>query len=328
MRRPPLCFQCFLFVFAALAPLGCSLGRPTLRAVFVTGVPLPNAQVESDLWSEAPELHVTVRRGQGRLAETREVKLRAIHDGRALSILAQWVDDTQTFDRRAWAWDLVKQDYFLHESPIDQFAILWPLSKRASFCMLDGRDAVYDVWQWRTGWMDAGVYTESGYADDRRLILKTHPKGTRPDQVKGPLYRAGHGKMVEFNWVEDRGVPGQRPTEKPETRQKFRMPGFAVQEARGSAADVLARGFYNPKFRKETSQDSLHNTWRTHKNGDYWSVEFYRLLLTADAAEDYELRGRGPFPFAVAVWDNSAHGDHFTSGALRLVLAKTPNTPL
>jgi len=36
---------------------------------------------------------------------------------------------------------------------------------------------------------------------------------------------ARQGKMVEFNWVEDRGVPGQRPTEKPETRQKFRV-GF------------------------------------------------------------------------------------------------------
>lgn len=301
----------------AVGLLGCGLRQPTLHVAWVETVPRPNGLAEQS-WEIAKPLIVMVHRGSGKTAEERPVQLQAVHDGREISIMARWSDHTDTVTRRDWLWDDKREDYVLEEYPVDQFAILWPLTKKASFDMLDGKAAAYDVWQWRARWSDI-----AGYADDRRLILKPHPKGTRPEQVQGPLYPARRG-MVEFCWEEDSGTPGIRPTHKPVSKINFHMPGGESAEAKGSAADVQASGVYTPMLRKAENKD---NTWKRNPDGDYWFVEFYRLLLTPYKDEDYQIKGRGPHFFAIAVFDNESGADHFVSGPIRLILGKESKDP-
>jgi hypothetical protein len=156
-------------------------------------------------------------------------------------------------------------------------------------------------------------------------MLKVHPKGTRPNQVEGPLYPVHGGKkMVEFIWIEDLNARGTRPTRKPVAREKLRMPGGEAIDAPESASDVHVMGIYNSMLHKADNKDT---TWKVNPKGDYWFVKFYRLLTTADKTADYQIRGRGPHPFAIAVFDNEGGGDHYVSGPLRLILDKPSDKP-
>lgn len=289
-----------------------------MHAAWVSGVPVPTGIIRSDLWNQASELTVTVHRGAGKAAESRQVSLKAIHDGRAISIMARWADESETFVRRAWVWNAQKKDYDLETYEVDQCALLWPLSPAVSFCMLDGRDASYDVWQWRAGWSDI-----SGYAEDRRVVIRAYPKDAVPPEAVGPLYPSQDGdERVEILWAEDEGIGGTRPTSKPEEKTRLRMPGGEKDEARGSAADIRVGSHYQPRLHKGENK-----IWQIGEKGNEWTVQFYRLLVASSPQEDYAIRGRGPHPFAVAIWDNENAGNHFTSGPIQLLLEREPKAP-
>lgn len=294
---------------------GCGLMRPTLQAVWCAPVPLPSGFVAPVPWAKAPILTLTARRGAGAFAETRVVQLKACTDGRALSILVRWSDDHDAKLGRFWLWDENRSIYQLQRFPIDQCAILLPLSKGASLNPWDGKASVCDVWQWRAGWSDL-----SGYADDRRLFVRPQPVGTRPAEVKGRLYPLSRSKLVELQWLDDSGVPGTILSGRPITYLKSSVSGAAVGEAMGSAADVRALGAYSPKLQEVAGKPS---TWRYSPLGDDWFVAFYRLLVTASTeGDDCQLRGPGPFRLAVAIWDNSEGDDFYLTEPIRLKLAR------
>jgi hypothetical protein len=327
-RLPLVWGQTLLVGLWAMTLTCCAVWQPRLRAAWTPGVPLPNGLIETSLWDRARPLDIEVRRSGG---EQRKVRMRAIHDGRAISFLVQWVDATDTLKhrewtvngepekldlvgRRIWVWNETKEIYELQEMPADQLAIMWPLadaqgrapgSRAPQFGMLDGAEGAFDVWEWTAGWTDL-----SGFARDCRLMLTPHPASTAPDQVTGTLYnqRRGPGK-VEVAWLEDSGHPGTVATERPDKFRNWRMPGARAQTSRGGAGDILAQGVYNPAVNQRPA---------------YWFVEFHRLLVTESPQEDYQIRGRGPHWLALALFDNSVAGDHFASGAIRLEMEKTP----
>lgn len=305
------------FLFASLFVLpfaGCMLTRPTLHAAWVSDVPKPNGMIEQG-WNIAPPLYLMVHRGSGHTAEKRPVQLQAIYDDRAICIMARWPDHSESVFRRQWAWNDKIEDYQLELQPVDQFAIMWPMSKNASFNMLDGKAATYHIWQWRAAWSDL-----SGFADNRRLVLKPHPKGTRPETCSGPLYPLPHGKKwIEFLWRDKSGIRGTRETPKPITQIKRLMPGGEAQDAPESSSDIYVSGVYSPMLHPENREQT---TWKMDPQGDFWFVKFYRHLLTKDKAWDYQLRGSGPHYFAIAVFDNESGADHFVSGPIRLILGK------
>jgi hypothetical protein len=269
-------------------------------------VPMPNARIETMLWEQAPSITVRLRRNTSGKIETRLVQLRAITDGRTLSIMARWYDTTETIQKRSWVWDEAASEYVLEVYPVDMIAIQWPLTGSGSFNMLDGQAASYDVWRWQAGWNNA-----SGYGDDLSLRLSPHPLGTNPSEIEGHLYEdIGHDSLVEVLWKNDDGVPGLAETTRPNNRIHSRMFGSRILMASGSAADVKAIGLYNPG--KERSKST-------------YFVEFYRTLTTADADADYQIVGPGPHPFAIALTDQTAPIDHFTSGKILLYVDQVQN---
>ncbi|MCL5269316.1 MAG: hypothetical protein M1457_01880, partial [bacterium] len=197
------------FLGASLNPAG--LLHPTLRAAWVPSVPLPNQRVETEVWGRAKPLIIDVVRRSGSVDDRVSVKLFAIHDGRALSILAMWADDRETFLRRDWLWKPEKHDYVLETNPVDEFMIEWPMRGSRDPCMLNGKESTWDVWQWFAGWTDIG-----GYAEDRTMEIKRRPPGTRPADVEGRLYPAIGGRgLVEIVWRDDEGVGGTTVNRKP-----------------------------------------------------------------------------------------------------------------
>lgn len=310
--------RCRLIALFALLPAltGCGFFRPTLRAIWCSPAPLPNGLVEKYPWEKAPTLTVQARRGSGAFSETRSVQIKACTDGRALSILVRWVDEHEAKVGRFWVWDDERGAYQLEQYPVDQLAVLWPITPHASFKIWDGKSAVYDAWQWSAGWSDL-----AGYADDRRLFVRHHPWGAQPGQLKGQLYPLGRRKgLVELEWRNDAGVPGAVPMPRPVTFFKHRLDGIEVNEPLGSVADVRAKGVYTPRLR---SNGEGKKVWSYHPQGDDWFVEFYRLLVTASKDDDdYQLRGYGPHRFALALWDNSSNDSFYLTEPIRLVLAR------
>lgn len=311
-----------LFPLLALALLpalltGCGCFSPTLRAVWVTKVPLPNGFVEKYPWEKAPLLTVNAHRGNGWMTETWPVQIKACTDGRSISLLVRWVDPHESQVGRFWVWDDKRNGYQLQSYPIDQCAVLWPITPKASLDPWHGKPASYDLWHWKAGWSDL-----SGYADDRRLIVRHYPWGTRPEQVKGRLYPLSKRQgMVGMEWVNDSGTPGTVEVPRPMTLLRLREMGIATSdEVHGSVADVRAQGVYTPKVRLSAEKA---DTWSYSPQGDDWFVEFYRLLVTdSKEGDDYPIRGRGPHRLAIMLWDNEAGDSFYITDPIRLVLDK------
>lgn len=313
MRRAPGLFLTLLLLPSLTA---CGLFQPRLRAVWCSTTPKPNGLVEKYPWANAPTLTLTAHRGRGEFAETRPVQIKACYDGRALSLLVRWYDDHEALIGRYWTWNEQLSDYQLQQFPIDQCAVLLPISKKSDGNPWSGKEGVFDAWHWRAGWSDL-----SSYADDRRLAVRRHPWGTSSSQVKGRLYPLDKRRgMVELEWIDDAGKPGTAATPKPMVRLQDRLTGAEMSEAKGSIADVPAQGVYTPRLRNVPNKQE---SWRYYTHGDDWFVEFYRLLTTGSKEnDDCQLRGRGPFTIAIALWDNDSHDNFFITDPIRLTLDK------
>lgn len=311
-----------LLAVLLLCGTGCSLFQPTLKAVPVRSVPFPNGRIETAIWDQAPELRVAAYRRAAGIRERRDVKLRAIHDGQAISILATWVDETQTLDRVNYLWNEKTERYDQFIYLVDQFAIEWPLSENPSFCMLGDREEKYDLWSWKAGWTNF-----SGYADDMQVLITPHPTGTKPEDVLGELYprRDGQG-LVEVQIVPDSGKAATFLAPVPERRKEARAAGVATDYPRGSAGDVQAFGVYSKEIVTPTSDQIMDTAtpgywyheqmWRYREPS--WFVEFYRLFTTAYPEEDYQIKPKGENRFAISIHNQSDKGDHYTTGPIRL----------
>jgi hypothetical protein len=99
---------------------------------------------------------------------------------------------------------------------------------------------------------------------------------------------------------------------------------------KGSAGDVQAYGVYSKAIDEPTEDQRMDAAtpgyWYKEKWGRYkeasWFVEFYRLLATATPNEDYAINKDGNNLFALAIHDQSAAGDHYSTGAIRLRFGK------
>lgn len=318
-----LSFVAFILLLGGCQRLGVA---PTLHVQPVQAVPKPNAMIERGLWGEAPELTLRARRVEGGFETGRPVQLRAVHDGRALSILAAWPDPSETVMYRRWIWSEAEEAYHLQEFPADALELHWPLDGGKPPDWTQGEGGTLDVWRWRADWTD-----RSGWADDGRLKVEVVAMDADKTDAAHELYPlAGGKKMAALRWIADSGRPGTRATGRPPRHQGASLPGAWGEEARGSAADVEARGLYNrlplgrPNhiFVKE-GEYLRDNAWRQPGFDDetvgYWFVEFYRRLRTDYPEEDYQIGERGNW-LRLEIVDNEGGGARYRTEPFRLVL--------
>jgi hypothetical protein len=311
LRRHPARSQSpFLTLCSFLLLTGCGALHPLLRVAAVGETPEPNGIYETHIWNQAVPLDLVLKHTRGVAGDRIPLRLKAVHDGRAISIFARWPDGTKSSNRWSWVWNRETNDYQLEYAVTDQFTLLWPMEPgdRAS-CMLKPRqlETRYDAWRWIGGWSDIG-----GYAGDQVLtIRKSDGKSLKPDH-KQDLYPIGHsGQFAGFSWIDDHGTPATTIRSKPFLHTRSRISGHESHPPSGSAADLRVRSVYNPKM-----PDIAANRF----------IEFYRLLKTGHADDDIQFDAAESFVFAVSIHDHTEGADHYVSGPIRLKFDKPSET--
>lgn len=270
---------------------GCSLFPPTLEAKRVKVVLRPNRIIEAgSMWEKAAPLRLTLHNAQ-LPSMTLEMTLRAVHDGESLGLLAHWPDPTPVEPyERSWILRQGAQNYVLMEQPPDTLSFKFRLTGAETACMMTGEEGIYDLWHWRAGWSNI-----SGYADDKRMIIRRTPPESGEFQTYGGIVE---GAPIYLQTLPDEGRPPYELAGRPREKKYHTLPGLAPQIPTGSQGDILAEGL--------------------HQAGAY-VVEFKRPLRTGHD-DDFQFEGKGPFLFSVAVTRDGRGQSHYTSDLIRLKL--------
>jgi len=283
---------------------GCQLTQPTLHVAEIQSVPKPNRLIEiNTVWAEAKPLKVKVQTpgimpGVMNDEGARTVTLRAVHDGRAISVLAIWDDPTESRDRSMWVWNDDSNQYFRLDTPCDLFAMKFCIEGAEDACMMSGGEGVYDVWEWRGGWTHL-----TGYAEDQVLrITRTRPDSGQFKQypIGGPA-AIGSGlptDSIYIHWMPDKGDLPYQWVPRPKRRERAVMNAIRAQQPTESTGDVLAEAVY--------------------QNGG-WALELYRTLTTGND-DDYAIKAHVPHMFSIAITDGQEGAQHLTSNLIRMKL--------
>lgn len=308
---------------------GCSALRPTLHVAYNDPTPLPTSLIETAIWEKARPLKVKLTQPGG---QTTTAEIRAVHDGRAISFLIAWPDQSEAVISKVWVHRSKDAPWILEDVLTDRIWLMLPLSQNAPLDIFRATNSQYDVWQWQASWSN-----ESGYAEDGRLIVKHHPGPEPPKEHGGILFASPDGNgFIEQTWHDDEGNVGTiaRPQPLPYDAKSVLPAPMASPYASGSAIDVRVLGAYS---RQQTESATTFWTKRGGRVPGYWFgekppedvagsyfVRYYRFLKTEARDEDYQFDGRGPHPFALAIVDNKSGAQPYVSRPLRLMLDKVP----
>ena len=159
----------------------------------------------------------------------------------------------------------------------------------------------------------------------------------RPAGTAATVYPQPRGEGYVSVAIEmDEGQPGTITALEPKERGVTHLvpAATASPRAQGSVADVKSAGKYGKTYR-EKARRSRFQVGKDERTPGYWfgqnpvedmpgawTVEFQRLLLTADKKADAQLAVGRRAEFAVAVVDNGAGREPMISGRLKLKLIK------
>ncbi len=264
-------------------------GRPPSPVLTVPPVPkgpTVDGNAADAAWKGAPALAVPLT-GGGRSIEAR---VRAVHDGVRVYLLAEWPDGTEDALYRPWTWDEQKKTYVQADRVDDGFAVALYRSSPDQACKLNGEEQEADTWLWRAFWSSV-----AGHADDGVLRVS---RQRLPHANPYPT-ASGSGQV----WIREEPDDGPPPWALviPVEFQGAEVASYRKQSAAGSRGDVLAAGRWTPGGAR----------------GGTWAVEMSRALDTGHA-DDVPLRAGTRQPAAFAVFDRSEKGRHVSSELIQL----------
>jgi hypothetical protein len=214
------------------------------------------------------------------------VRVKAVHDGTSVYLLAEWADPSRDDAYRPWLWDSAGGSYRQTAQLDDAFSVLLYREGSASnSCMLEGQEVDADLWLWRAGW---GAL--SSLADDGRLRVSRN----RIPQANPYPVRSGQGQVwIRQDW--DEGSPGWSLFI-PVGRTADTVPSYRAARPKGSRGDVAASG-----------------AWGDGR----WAVTFRRALDTGHP-DDIPLVPGASLLASFAAYDKADRGDHASSPAVSL----------
>lgn len=263
-----------------------------LRAVRSSLAPKLDGNADDAAWARAPVLVVKVSKGKGDKRVVQDVRLRAIHDGASIYLLAIWQDSTADESHHSWTWDVKAGQWVKGEDLEDRFAIEFPMGDSFHACMLSGVPYRSDVWHWK-----AARTNPAGYAHDKHHIISLDRTSD-----KAAEYKIGKDKWVYVDRRADAGVSPFRAVPAPAApiapqNPAGPAPAYGPRDPTGSQADIRARG--------------------RHARGR-WTLELERALDTRHE-DDTKFEVGGTYRAAIAVFDHESDEDHRTS---KLILLK------
>lgn len=169
--------------------------------------------------------------------------------GGRVYVALKYPDAAADATHRMWEWTGDK--YVDGKQREDMAALRFHLAGQFDRSMLSVADYRADVWVW-----SAARTNPSGVADDL-----THHMTT--EMLEGAAEYEVPGKgTIYIRKLRDAGVGPHKLLLRPKENRGDKLPSFEVVQARGSAADVLAKG-----------------SW----NGGHWNLEFGRAMNTGNA---------------------------------------------
>lgn len=253
---------------------------PPLRLAVrrVAAGPELTASPQDAAWRSAQAVEIPL---QGPAGSPRKVRMKAVHDGTSVYLLAEWADPSRDDAYRPWVWDPVGGSYRQTGQLDDAFSVLlYREGSASSACMLEGQEVDADLWLWRAGW---GAL--SSLADDGRLRVSRN----RIPQANPYPVRSGQGQVwIRQDW--DEGTPGWSLFI-PVGRTTDTVPSYRAARPKGSRGDVAASG-----------------SWSDGR----WTVTFRRALDTGHS-DDVPLVPGASLLASFAAYDKADRADHASS---------------
>ncbi len=232
-----------------------------------------------ELWREVPALEIAVRRSlPPDKGKATQAILKSVHTDTHLYFLVRWKDETKDdASHKPWVWSAEKNAYVEGPEREDMFALAFERSGEFDPDMLSGKEAVWDVWQWK-----ASRTNPQGYAMDR-----THRYTREKPAGKAKSYKDRGGKQIWIARPEDVGDTVEEKQSAPKARGEASVPQYLPGTPTGSAADVRAKG-----------------TWAD----GWWTLELERKLNTGHD-DDTKFDLSRTFKMAVSAHDRTGDMD-------------------
>lgn len=319
----PLVAACLVLTALPAGPTGRIL---TARRIAAAGDYLGQLP-----WDDAPPLRIELAGGVGFDAGRTRVTLRALHDGRELLVLAEWLDPTE--DRRYTPWEktgggwrrlaTVPDDESVYYE--DKFSLVFPTTPDwrferfgcALYCHADGRRAygykgseqIVDTWHWKSTRTDP-----VGQVDDKHwqgFDMSQKDVGRHGDPKTGGGYENNAAKGVDHPaFLSD----------DPSAVREGMIPREHAVPYEAAAAARLPDGTVVPGIILSAFQgDRGDASCRSEHTGGRWRVIMRRKL---DTGSPYDVRfvPGASHPFGCAAFDHSSKRHAYGFSVYRLVL--------
>jgi len=218
-------------MFALLTPL--QEGKEVVSDR-VTAAPKIDGAAAAAAWQDAPGLEITVARPlPPDKGKSTQVILKSVHTDTHVCFLVRWQDETKDdAAHKPWTWSAEKNAYVEGPQREDMFAFAFELSGEFDADMLSGKEATWDVLQWK-----ASRTNPQGYAMDR-----THRYTRAKPEGKAKAHKDRGGKEIWIARGEDAGDTVEKKQPAPKEKGEANVPQYLPGTPTGSAADVRAKG--------------------------------------------------------------------------------------
>lgn len=267
--------------FQAGERLPKAFGAPRALRIFpreteLVSIRVDDAPTEAS-WRDAPALEIVVVRpippDKGR---STKVVLKSVHTETHVYFLVRWKDETKDDgDHKPWVWSSAKNAYEEGPEREDMLALAFELSGEFDPDMLSGKEAVWDVWQWK-----ASRTNPQGYAMDR-----THRYTRAKPEGKAKSHQDRGGQEIWIARPEDAGDTVEKKQSAPKEKGDAKVPQYLPGKPTGSAADVRAKG-----------------TWAE----GWWTLELERRL---DTGHDDDTKFQSGKTYRMGVSTHDRTGD-------------------
>jgi hypothetical protein len=271
--------------------------------------------------------------------DSRDVELRALYDEQFVYFLATWEDESHSVQPDSWEWTGTEWDPSPHKE--DRLSFLWNTDSEidgfkqnsqgcAAMSCHDGQWTTNndqekgDLWQWLAARTNPTSSPRPGWMDD----LSVDDTGIKPDDFAGSKVWEKNSKFAnDDNESTEPYTPGDEPiwkvhdTNPPQNMDPqglylfdgFKMdiqpsdefadeeqiPGYLLSIPSGDRADIAAKGIYD-------------------EAADTWTLEIKRKLMTGNAGDVAFNNLLNEHHFSLAVFDNRAGSDHYSSDLVTL----------
>ncbi|MEE8550939.1 MAG: ethylbenzene dehydrogenase-related protein [Gemmatimonadota bacterium] len=263
---------------------------PDLVSARVTQAPTLDGKGEDEVWKVSMPLEVIAERtlppNEGASVP---VTIQSVHTDTDVYFLVSWEDSTESVSHKTWVWNAEGGVYEQGDDREDMLALAFEHTGPFNADMLDGIEAVWDVWHWK-----AFRTNPQGYATD-----KTHHYTPSKPLGKAKSHTAASDEEIWIARPEDAGDSVEKKRKAPTAFSGQRIAQYGPGTPTGSAADVRAKG-----------------SWAKGR----WTLELSRRLNTGHTDDTAFDLGQS-YRMAVAAFDRTGDMDK-ASGVIELSFAK------